>query len=107
MHERGHGHSSRFLALLDFDMRRLSAARHRLRVLALLTLASAWSSGCGSDTPNQPPSIAGSYTAVYPIDSPGGWHLIGMTGRHARGEGFDPAGVLMPGGIVRFVPERS
>lgn len=52
-------------------------------------------------------AIAGSYTAVYPIDSPGGWHLIGMTGRHARGEGFDPAGVLMPGGIVRFVPERS
>ena len=45
-------------------MRRISAARQRVRVLALLTLSSAWLSGCGSDTPNQPSSIAGAYTAT-------------------------------------------
>lgn len=45
-------------------MRRISAARQRVRVLALLTFSTAWLSGCGSDTPNQPPSIAGAYTAT-------------------------------------------
>ena len=33
-------------------------------MLALLTLTSAWLSGCGSDSPNQPSSIAGVYTAT-------------------------------------------
>ena len=47
-------------------MRRISAARQRVRVLALLllTLSSAAVSGCGGDTPNQPSSIAGAYTAT-------------------------------------------
>lgn len=45
-------------------MRRISAARQRVRVLALVTLSSAWLSACGSDTPNQPSSIAGTYTAT-------------------------------------------
>jgi hypothetical protein len=45
-------------------MRPIRAARQRATVLALLTLSSAWSSGCGSDTPNQPSSIAGAYTAT-------------------------------------------
>jgi len=45
-------------------MRRFSAARQRATVLALLTLSSAWLSGCGSDTPSQPSSIAGAYTAT-------------------------------------------
>lgn len=52
-------------------------------------------------------AIAGSYTAIYPTESPGGWHLIGVTNRFAWGEGFDPEAVLSPGSIVRFVPERS
>ena len=45
-------------------MRPISAARQRVTVLALLTLSSAWLSGCGSDAPNQPSSIAGAYTAT-------------------------------------------
>jgi len=52
-------------------------------------------------------AIAGSYTAIYPIDSPGGWHLLGATSGHGGSEGFDPYGVLRPGSIVRFVPERT
>jgi KipI family sensor histidine kinase inhibitor len=52
-------------------------------------------------------AIAGSYTAVYPIDSPGGWHLIGTTERYPWGVGFEPDLVLSPGTTVRFVPERA
>lgn len=47
-------------------------------------------------------AIAGRYTAVYPFDSPGGWHLLG------RIEGapmFGPGGArLALGDRVRFVP---
>jgi hypothetical protein len=45
-------------------MARISVARQRVGMLALLTLSSAWLSGCGSDTPSQPSSIAGAYTAT-------------------------------------------
>ena len=47
-------------------MRRISAARQRVRLLAvvLLTLATGWSSACGSDSPSQPSSLAGVYTAT-------------------------------------------
>ena len=45
-------------------MRRISAARHRVRLLALVTFASAWVSGCGSDSPSQPSSLAGTYVAT-------------------------------------------
>jgi hypothetical protein len=45
-------------------MRRISAARHRARLLALVTFASAWVSGCGSDSPSQPSSLAGTYVAT-------------------------------------------
>lgn len=45
-------------------MRFINAPRQRATVLALLTYSSAWLSGCGSDAPNQPSSIAGAYTAT-------------------------------------------
>ena len=45
-------------------MRRISAARHRARLLALVTFASAWVSGCGSDSPSHPSSLAGTYVAT-------------------------------------------
>jgi len=45
-------------------MRRIRAARHRVRLLALVTLASALVSGCGSDSPTQPSSLAGTYVAT-------------------------------------------
>ncbi|MFN8644560.1 MAG: 5-oxoprolinase subunit PxpB [Candidatus Binatia bacterium] len=48
--------------------------------------------------------IAGVQTGVYPIESPGGWRLIGRTPVRM----FDPArarpALLRPGDVVRFVP---
>jgi inhibitor of KinA len=48
--------------------------------------------------------IAGTQTAIYPIDSPGGWRLIGRTPVRL----FDPRSespfLLAPGDRVRFVP---
>jgi KipI family sensor histidine kinase inhibitor len=51
-------------------------------------------------------AIAGSQTGVYPIDSPGGWRLIGHTSLRL----FDPASeapfLFSPGDDVRFVVEK-
>jgi KipI family sensor histidine kinase inhibitor len=47
-------------------------------------------------------AIAGLQTAVYPFDSPGGWHLIGSV---AGVQMFGPDGPLLQlGDRVRFVP---
>jgi 5-oxoprolinase (ATP-hydrolysing) subunit B len=47
-------------------------------------------------------AIAGLQTAVYPFDSPGGWHLIGAV---AGVQMFGPDGPLLQlGDRVRFVP---
>lgn len=47
-------------------------------------------------------AIAGRHTAVYPFDSPGGWHLIGRVPEQPM---FGPAGArLALGDRVRFVP---
>ncbi len=49
-------------------------------------------------------AIAGEQTGIYPLDSPGGWHCIGMTDLKL----FDPASdnpfLFAPGDRVRFVP---
>ncbi len=49
-------------------------------------------------------AIAGSQTGIYPLESPGGWHLIGWTPLKL----FDPASetpfLFSPGDIVKFVP---
>jgi inhibitor of KinA len=49
-------------------------------------------------------SIATTLTAIYPYESPGGWHLIGTTPIRL----FDPArprpALLQPGDIVQFEP---
>jgi KipI family sensor histidine kinase inhibitor len=51
-------------------------------------------------------AIAGSQTGIYPIDSPGGWRLIGHTSLRL----FDPAAespfLFSPGDEVRFVVEK-
>lgn len=50
-------------------------------------------------------AVGGPYTGVYPIESPGGWHLIGRTTEVL----FDPARpAAVPfrvGDLVRFVPQ--
>jgi KipI family sensor histidine kinase inhibitor len=49
-------------------------------------------------------AIAGSQTGIYPVDSPGGWHILGWTSLKL----FDPLSenpfLFAPGDIVKFVP---
>ena len=49
-------------------------------------------------------AIAGSQTGIYPVDSPGGWHIIG----HTPLKLFDPLSenpfLFAPGDKVKFVP---
>ncbi len=49
-------------------------------------------------------AIAGLQTAVYPLPTPGGWHLIGSTGVELFDAGRDPPALLAVGDRVRFVP---
>jgi KipI family sensor histidine kinase inhibitor len=46
--------------------------------------------------------IAGSQTGVYPVDSAGGWRLIGRTPWHLFDPSTDPPTRLQPGDVVRF-----
>lgn len=52
-------------------------------------------------------AIAGSQTGIYPLDSPGGWHLIGWTSLTL----FDPTSnspfLFAPGDTVKFIPLES
>ena len=49
-------------------------------------------------------AIAGAQTAVYPLDTPGGWHIIGRTDTVMFDASHDPPALLRAGDIVRFVP---
>lgn len=49
-------------------------------------------------------AIAGAQTAVYPLETPGGWHIIGRTNTVMFDPMRDPPALLRPGDIVRFVP---
>ncbi len=46
--------------------------------------------------------IAGGQTGIYPLDSPGGWQLIGKTDRTMFNPDQDPPFLLSPGDIIRF-----
>ena len=48
-------------------------------------------------------AIAAEYSAVYPRESPGGWHLIGTTTASMWDVHRDPPALLQPGTRVRFV----
>lgn len=48
--------------------------------------------------------IAGSQTGVYPIESPGGWQLIGRTPLRLFDLNSDPPILLQAGRSIRFVP---
>lgn len=50
-------------------------------------------------------AIAGPQTAIYPIDSPGGWWLIGRTDVEVWDAGRASPALFRPGSPVRFVPE--
>lgn len=49
-------------------------------------------------------ALAGPYTGVYPRSSPGGWQLIGTTDTVLWDPRREPAALLSPGTLVRFVP---
>ncbi len=48
-------------------------------------------------------AIAATYSAVYPQDSPGGWHLIGSTSTELWDVARQPPALIEPGRQVRFV----
>lgn len=49
-------------------------------------------------------AIAGAQTAVYPLDTPGGWHLIGSTAVAVFTPTADSPALFRPGDRVRFEP---
>ncbi|MDM0045299.1 5-oxoprolinase subunit PxpB [Variovorax dokdonensis] len=49
--------------------------------------------------------IGGEQTGIYPLQSPGGWQLIGRTRLELFDPKADPATLLRPGDRVRFVAE--
>ena len=49
-------------------------------------------------------AIAGAQTAVYPLDTPGGWHIIGRTDQAMFDAERDPPALFRAGDSVRFVP---
>lgn len=52
-------------------------------------------------------AIAGSQTGIYPLDSPGGWHLIGWTPLKLFDPTLDSPFLFMPGDVVKFTPLES
>lgn len=48
--------------------------------------------------------IAGKQTGIYPIESPGGWRLIGRTPLKLFDPKKDPPTLLLPGDHVKFIP---
>jgi inhibitor of KinA len=51
--------------------------------------------------------IAGEQTGIYPLESPGGWRIIGRTPLRLFDLERDPPFLLAPGDLVRFVPARA
>ncbi|MBI4762412.1 MAG: 5-oxoprolinase subunit PxpB [Chloroflexota bacterium] len=49
-------------------------------------------------------AIAGAQTGIYPLDSPGGWHLIGWTPLTLFNPRADAPFLFAPGDEVKFVP---
>lgn len=47
-------------------------------------------------------ALAGTFSAVYPQDSPGGWQLIGRTDAPLWDVDRDPPALIAPGDVVRF-----
>ncbi|ASI98963.1 5-oxoprolinase subunit PxpB [Thermococcus celer] len=48
--------------------------------------------------------IAGNQTGIYPLESPGGWRIIGRTPLRLFNPGKEPPTLLRPGDRVRFRP---
>ncbi len=51
--------------------------------------------------------IGGAQTGIYPLDSPGGWQLIGRTEARLFDPAAEPPTLLLPGDRLRFLPEHA
>ncbi|MBX3036499.1 MAG: 5-oxoprolinase subunit PxpB [Anaerolineales bacterium] len=51
-------------------------------------------------------AIAGSQTGIYPLDSPGGWHIIGWTLLKLFDPNSETPFLFSPGDVVKFIPEE-
>jgi KipI family sensor histidine kinase inhibitor len=51
--------------------------------------------------------IAGEQTGVYPIETPGGWQIIGRTAASMFDPARTPPSLLSPGDLVRFKPVEA
>jgi inhibitor of KinA len=49
-------------------------------------------------------AIGGAHTGIFPLETPGGWHLIGRTPLRLFTPGSEPPCLLNPGDSVQFVP---
>ncbi|MEO7103364.1 MAG: 5-oxoprolinase subunit PxpB [Gemmatimonadaceae bacterium] len=49
-------------------------------------------------------AIAAAQTAVYPLETPGGWHLIGSTTLRMFDVDRNPPALIRAGDMVRFIP---
>ena len=52
-------------------------------------------------------AIAGMQTAVYPLQTPGGWHIIGSTSLRMFDATREPPALIRPGDVIRFVKAES
>lgn len=52
-------------------------------------------------------AVADGYTAVYPVESPGGWRLIGRVAARLFDAAREPPALLAPGDRVVFEPARE
>jgi inhibitor of KinA len=52
-------------------------------------------------------AIGGGQTGIYPVDSPGGWRIIGRTPLRLFDAQASPPALLAMGDRVRFVPIRE
>lgn len=50
-------------------------------------------------------AIAEGQTAIYPLDSPGGWRILGRTALPVFDPAADPPALIAAGDRVRFVPQ--
>ena len=52
-------------------------------------------------------AIAGSQTGIYPVDSPGGWHILGYTPLKLFNPMSESPFLFSPGDVVKFVPTEG
>ncbi|MEI5638757.1 MULTISPECIES: 5-oxoprolinase subunit PxpB [unclassified Pseudoalteromonas] len=52
-------------------------------------------------------AIAGAYSAIYPTESPGGWHVLGITHCDLFDPHSDSVSLLQPGDKVRFIAKEQ